>query len=323
MRKDVKLGLAVGGILFSAVMVYVLFFANGTKPSAEQARGTSASSADAGKVDAAGSQAAHDTSPEHPLTALLPGNVTPATQPTEPTPAEPTVSISGPATRPATDDAAPKPDNAIASVQSGTFNWRAALERGSNAALSHSVTPENPMTSADRGSSAPAPVVDVVPNTSPSTGARTYVVKAGDTLWAIAKAEYGSASYYPHLARANPRAASRLRVGMKIVLPAKDEVVPESAKAVLVTPKVLDATRQYRVQAGDNLYVICKRLYGKTDLVTKLYELNKDLIGPNRSALKPNMVLQLPEPPASNTTVNGGSSSADTEHTDTLAATMQ
>jgi LysM repeat protein len=62
------------------------------------------------------------------------------------------------------------------------------------------------------------------PTTRPVGSARMYVVKPGDTLWSIAKAEYGSASYFPHLARANPKVeASRLKAGSRLMIPGKDE----------------------------------------------------------------------------------------------------
>ncbi|MGE5609605.1 MAG: LysM peptidoglycan-binding domain-containing protein [Bacillota bacterium] len=336
MRKDVKLGLAVGGILFGAVMVYVLFFANAGKTGHDQARLGSEPSANAAKHDEAGSQTSDrgtTSSAEHPLTSLLPHETPSVTPTTQPTDASASVSIFGPTSNPAVTSPTPveattssAPDTTSVSARSGSFSWREMLENGSNAA-SRSVTPDtNTEHSTVSNPVVAAPTQDAAPTTRPSSsGPRIYVVKPGDSLWSIAKAEYGSPSYYPHLARANPKAANRLRVGMKIVLPAKDEVVPEAAKAVLATSKVVDPTRQYRVQPGDNLYTICKKLYGRTDRVTKLYELNKDLIGPNRSALKPNMVLQLPDPPTSNTSntaVTGGSSSANTTSGNVLAGTM-
>lgn len=63
------------------------------------------------------------------------------------------------------------------------------------------------------------------------------------------------------------------------------------------TTRPIDPATQYRVQSGDNLFTIAKKLYGNINRAGKLYEANKDLIGPNPNALKLNMVLRLPDPP--------------------------
>jgi nucleoid-associated protein YgaU len=53
----------------------------------------------------------------------------------------------------------------------------------------------------------------------------------------------------------------------------------------------------YTVQSGDSLYKIAKRLYGTGNGVVKLYNANKDVIGPNMAKLSVGMVLKLPEAP--------------------------
>src|SRR5262249_47518014 len=88
----------------------------------------------------------------------------------------------------------------------------------------------------------------------------------------------------------------------QILIPARAEVVPADAPLHLAdglgpTTRPIDTAKEYRVQPGDNLYIIAKKLYGKTDSVQKLYDLNRELIGPNPSVLKRNMVLRLPEAP--------------------------
>jgi nucleoid-associated protein YgaU len=133
----------------------------------------------------------------------------------------------------------------------------------------------------------------------PVSGPKTYTVVPGDTYWTIAQREYGNGAYYTHIMRANPSVpANRLKANVKLVIPDRSEVVPTGAQPVVAVSN-LDSRTQYRVQKNDNLYTICKRLYGTTDKVSKLYQLNKDLIGPNPNSLKLGMVLQLPDPPAS------------------------
>jgi nucleoid-associated protein YgaU len=67
--------------------------------------------------------------------------------------------------------------------------------------------------------------------------------------------------------------------------------------ALTPTPVAIDETRQYRVKKGDSLSTIASRLYGRTDMADKIYQLNRDTIGANPSALKLNAILTLPESP--------------------------
>jgi nucleoid-associated protein YgaU len=52
--------------------------------------------------------------------------------------------------------------------------------------------------------------------------------------------------------------------------------------------------RSYTVKPGDSLYGIAKRLLGSGRRADALYNLNKDVIGPDKSKLKLDMVLKLP-----------------------------
>ncbi len=67
---------------------------------------------------------------------------------------------------------------------------------------------------------APVPGVPTTPSTAPTPGVRTYVIKAGDTLGAIARDMYGSAAKYTIIAEANnitdPR---RIWVGQVLTIP--------------------------------------------------------------------------------------------------------
>ncbi|MCY2952301.1 MAG: LysM peptidoglycan-binding domain-containing protein [Planctomycetota bacterium] len=312
MRKDVKLGLAVGGILFGAVLVYVLFFAGGSanKGRTDQAVGpVGPASGDTTAKGMVPSPAQGETSIGVDTTkvgsesvaiggpTIRPGDVGSGTS-------RLTGNVSGSAQTPTGTEGV----GTETAANTGGWDWRQALDRGaSNELISHSVTPGGVTGGMARGGERTGETSwrnafsrMEPPTTRPVGSARMYVVKPGDTLWSIAKAEYGSANFFPHLARANPKVdASRLQAGSCLMIPGKDEVVPANAAAVLSpTTQPVDPGKQYRVQAGDNLNTICRRLYGSTVSVSKLYQLNKDVIGPNPSALKLNMVLQLPEAPS-------------------------
>src|SRR5438067_9870842 len=70
---------------------------------------------------------------------------------------------------------------------------------------------------------------------------------------------------------------------------------PMTASARVAAP--IDPNKQYRVQSGDNLYRISVKLYGKSTMAGKIYELNKQAIGSDPAKLKADQVLELPEPP--------------------------
>jgi LysM repeat protein len=77
------------------------------------------------------------------------------------------------------------------------------------------------------------PLVPTVPPAAPTPGVRTYVIKAGDTLGAIAREMYGSAGKYTIIAEANnitdPR---RIWVGQVLTIPP----LPGQVEAPAPTP---------------------------------------------------------------------------------------
>jgi LysM repeat protein len=115
---------------------------------------------------------------------------------------------------------------------------------------------------------APAPVVSSV---STTTAAHTYVVKKGDSLWKISKAENISVG---ELSRANNLTkTSALKVGQKLTVPvmAKAEktnvatasVVPTSTDATAPVTETTAATTDtvggsYTVKSGDSLWKIAR-----------------------------------------------------------------
>jgi len=70
---------------------------------------------------------------------------------------------------------------------------------------------------------APADDISPAPTRSGSAGGgagKTYVVKKGDTLWAIAQRTYGDGKQYRKIVAANPSIkGDRVIAGQKIVLP--------------------------------------------------------------------------------------------------------
>lgn len=130
-------------------------------------------------------------------------------------------------------------------------------------------------------------------------GAHDYTIRANQTLSSIAAEVYGNAKYWTVIADANKDVnPNRLRVGTTIKVPDTDNVKLASAvePSAVTSPEPALSERSYRVQSGDSLYRISKRLYGTSRRAEEIYELNRKAIGPDEARLKLGMVLQLPEP---------------------------
>jgi nucleoid-associated protein YgaU len=323
MRKEVKLGFAIGGVLLAVLFIYVLVISSGPPVT---------------KKDV--SLATPELSPAQPA-QVQPADKAKASDSSEARKTDPFQS-STPPNQPNQGTGTPK--------AAGDDRWAKALHTGkldagevpllmtqtpvekpslpaeTNGAIAVSDSPAGP--SADTSTATPAPetLASQMGVTAPSTApagallagavpgaARTHVVQKGESFSTIAAAVYGNAAYYPHLVRANPNIdPKKLRVGMVVNIPDATQVVATRSNSAAVPAGANDATlagsagpatpsiderSQYRVQATDSLYKISLKLYGKSDRVDRIYELNKDLIGANPAHLRAGMVLKLPEPP--------------------------
>jgi nucleoid-associated protein YgaU len=340
-RKDVKLGFAIGGVLLAVLVVYVLVGTGGEE------RGQNNGAGIVTEDTSQSSVGSHTAGPPN----NAPTNSHDVHPPTNATGAAADASRGGAAVPPATDTslppATPTPKPEVAAQEQRDPNrdlWGKALNEG-QLLMSETPTPVGGISARSPGNtgttsgaqgdsntnSTPATddsrprVTDASPmfgsastqpsafigtdsrETSSSIGGRTHVVQKNETLAKISLAAYGSANYYPHILRANPGLdPMKLKPGMTINLPAASEVKPTatdsasgptSAGPSSASHASVDPRTEYRVESNDSLYKIAMKLYGKPTMMDKLYELNKDTIGPDRAKLKLNMVLKLPEPP--------------------------
>jgi nucleoid-associated protein YgaU len=155
--------------------------------------------------------------------------------------------------------------------------------------------------------------------TADATGQKIHVVQPGESFSTISMIAYGNPNLYAAIMRANPGVdPQKLRPGMKINIPPASEAMPApkptAAAPTVATPSAprvvsgesaqtaraeqpIDPQTQYRVQPGDNLYSISKKLYGRGDRYLRIHEANKQTLGEDANTLKAGMVLTLPEPP--------------------------
>src|SRR6185437_5495711 len=167
---------------------------------------------------------------------------------------------------------------------------------------------------------APAPATGNAPEASngashekptTSVGAQSHRIQSGETFASLARTVYGNARYTNEIVKANPTVDPKhLRPGMVITLPdpaqfKKDAKRAESAPAAPTEAKpaasrelpAINPKTEYRVQSTDNLFKISNKLYNTPSKVDAIYQLNKEAIGSDPGKLKLNMVLKLPEPP--------------------------
>jgi nucleoid-associated protein YgaU len=257
MRKDVKLGMAIGGGLIVLLVGYLLLAppSNTTKKGAQFAGGTGSIIDPAAPGDLSTQQ---EEKPAKPVTEVTsPPAGTNDAHPTGPTAAKPGEGS-------AKSDV--KPENKPGD------QWGSALDKGkvpgegSKGAAREKDQPKTVRHETSEGSAAPKPAspprllynpgdawgggvsTDAVPAmlTGRSTktdlaatnakgdehevagGGGTHIVKAGETLSSIALAAYGSSAYYPHILRANPNInANNLKLGTPLKMPRVSEVKAE------------------------------------------------------------------------------------------------
>lgn len=313
MRKDAKIGFAIGGVLLAVLAVYVLVV---PKHNAVSPKGVTLVTPPAGSVDST-------QAPE-------PAPVAVADNPTAPDQTAAVKSdtqakndgvdwgklLSGAADVPPMMSHTPAPGDTeasatpVASVASVTsaVPTPSPYPPAANMPVSDPPTPTVEATapaapSASVGATTPGSNSTPALAASTRSGARTYTIKSGQTLSSVAAEVYGNQRFYVAILRANPNInPNRLRAGTKITLPDISDVKPDGKTETAVPAAVKESAtvtgNTYKVQAGDNLYRISKKLFGSPKQAEAIYELNKQTIGPDKTRLRLGMVLKLPAAPA-------------------------
>lgn len=275
LRKDVRLGLMIGGILLAVTGVYLMLSMVGSKP------------ADAtGGIDIA-------QGPPQPVD-------TPPVASNKKTEPAKQVEPKDPVASPSNED--------LWSIAFSQGEVKPSVTRTENP-LNNTTDPkikQEAIDSINRAASGqPNEPTDKTTHTNNSTEpkpageTRTYVIQAGDTFSSIALEHYGDSRFYKLIVDANPKVdPNRMKLGTTITIPPLPESTLSPRDDTTDVPaESLDPTRQYQVQVGDSLHSIASRLYGDSQMWSKIYDLNKTQIGDNPARLKLGMVLALPSAP--------------------------
>jgi nucleoid-associated protein YgaU len=147
-----------------------------------------------------------------------------------------------------------------------------------------------------------APRRDASPGTRPQTtqqtapvypAPKTHTVQKDETLWSIAQRHYGDGALHARLAAYNRSRLpdpSALRVGLTLLIPAKEELTRSSDATLAERGARADASapaesepaapthREYVVQKGDTLGEISMETLGTSKRWREIYELNTDRI---------------------------------------------
>jgi nucleoid-associated protein YgaU len=314
MRKDVKIGLTIGGVLLAVLIVYLLVPKN--TDTRHLAKDTDSSGTTGERREEPGtSTGGNPTTPTPPAPSQeTPREAVQTPQPPAETPAGPE--------RPSGQELAQAPGEGATGASVKSVDWETILSTGKIplAATGGNRAEVDMFADAPKGTTGgpdvnyqgagtptpPKPAGGAVTPTTPAAPRQTpteHVVQQGEHLSSISLAVYGDARHYKEILKANPGLDERkLRPGTKIKLP--DPSTFTTAKAQQAVAKLepsIDAAKEYRVAPGDSLHKIAMKLYGKAAKADDLYELNKDKIGDDSARVKVGMVLKLPEPPTANT----------------------
>jgi nucleoid-associated protein YgaU len=327
MRKDVRMGFAVGGVLLAVIVVAVLVFHRNKNANKAVSLDTdpgknSPQVIDTGTPDLSAKSAETPATPtpieSQPLTPAQPA----AKGAADPAPAADAAQKGGDKWDALFNSTAEDPIKAqLTSGNSKPKNKKKHRSDAAPAAAAPAPAPVHESAPAESGSAnipleaiqstqaeaprhTPVVIADPAPAAAPAKeSSRTHTIAAGETFVSIARAVYGDGKYFKAIEDANPNVdPGKLKPGMTVHLPPASQVkeARKSAKASggSSSGSSLSADgRTYTVQKNDSLYRIAKKVYGTGTKSDDLYAANKQTIGPDSTRLKVGMVLTLPEAP--------------------------
>ena len=152
------------------------------------------------------------------------------------------------------------------------------------------------------GTGTVTPLDSSAPNTwksAPQASAtKDYVIKSGDTLEAIARAELGSGQKWQAIVAANPGLDPKaLKIGQRIRIPdAGTASAPATPTETMKSASSAGSANTCTVQRGDTLFGIARKIYGSGSEadVKRIVEANSGTLKSKDTPLKPGMKLAVP-----------------------------
>jgi len=274
-------------VVVVAVAAVGLYFAFVTPSAAPASAGASMSSADSiASLDAPATPALDESSPGAPPAEAFGG-------PSSPMAGGPEALTLGPATASTTGAAT---GTATGTPSAGTPTSAGMADAS---AANASPTTASPVVPTGSTTTTRPVTVNLDPRTvaadpaMPATaGSRSYVIKSGDTLEAIARAQLGDGQKWRQIASANPGInPNNLKVGQSIAIPEGGVEAPRAAGSVgAATPVEGNA---YTVQKGDTLTTIASKKLGSKSKWKQIADANRDRLSDPHN-LVPGTVIRLP-----------------------------
>lgn len=275
-------------VVVVAVAAVGLYFAFVTPSAAPASAGASMSSADSiASLDAPATPALDAASPGTPPAEAFGGPSSPmAGGPEALTLGPATASTTGATTGTATGTPSAGTPTSAGMADASTAN--ASPTTASPVVPTGSTTTTRPVTvNLDPRTVAADPAM---PTTA---GSRSYVIKSGDTLEAIARAQLGDGQKWRQIASANPGInPNNLKVGQSITIPEGGVDAPRAAGSVGTATPV--EGNSYTVQKGDTLVALSRKFYGGDGEWKRILEANRSLLKGDPASLKPGMKLTIP-----------------------------
>jgi nucleoid-associated protein YgaU len=114
----------------------------------------------------------------------------------------------------------------------------------------------------------------------------TYTTREGDTLWSIAQHVYGDGAQWRRIYNANVGTIGAnpnyIQAGWTLTIPDPAGPIPPAPGHTYVTTD------------SDTLWSIAQRFYEDGAQWPKIYEANKEVIGPDPDVLRGNLTLYIP-----------------------------
>lgn len=263
-------------VVVVAVAAVGLYFAFVTPSATPATSGASSASVDAiASLDAPSSASTGTVEPTTPPAEAFAAPSSPVTD-------GPEALTLGPApTAPATVASSGAAGNATSAAPATPATTSAVIPTGAGAASAVPTTP------------ARTPRTTVVEPAPAAGGARTYVIRQGDTLEAIARAQLGDGQKWRQIAAANPGVnPSNLKIGQSISIPEGGVEAPRAAGNVGTATPI--EGNSYTVQKGDTLVALSRKFYGGDGDWKRILEANRSLLKGDPASLKPGMKLTIP-----------------------------